>query len=331
MIDKINLMVTNSNNFDNVKGLLESNIFKKCNALSVTLKNEIADASKIDYCKDLIKGNTSVFSNFRGNNLLTTATNLSLEAFPEETLKELIEINDKLKNEFWGSQYLILSAWVIYNAKDKFPVDESIRNMKIAYDIMKKNHFFLTGSDDYTSAAMISTTSYNIEKTLEEIEECYDILKSNGFWAGNNLQSLSHILSLGNGTPIEKCNKVIALNKILKENKVAIKYYSLPLLGVATFVTDDYESFCNHYIGTIKELKSQKGFGSFSLTAEVRNMIAAALVCSKYVDELSMLEIDNSKIIETTNNTALTIVIAMQAAATAAAASAAAAASSSSS
>ena len=330
MIYKINLMVKNANDFDNIKGLFESNIFRKCNALSVTLRDEVADVSKINYCRDLIKNNTSIFSNFRGNNLLTTATNLSLEALPEEALREVMKIYDKLKSEFSGSQYLILTAWVIYNAKERVTYDDAIRRMRKAYDIMKKNHFFLTGSDDYVAAAMIATTSNNVEETLEEIEECYNILKANGFWGNNNLQALSHILSLGNGSAKEKCEKVILLNKTLREKKIYIKNYALPLLGDITFVTNDFEDFSNKYMMTIKELKSHSGFGTFSLNCEVRNMIAASLVCSKYLDELKVMDINNDKILETTNNTALTIVIAMQAATAAACASAAAAASASS-
>ena len=117
---------------------------------------------------------------------------------------------------------------------------------------------------------------------------------------------------------------------MLREKKIAIRSYALPLLGVITFVTNDFEDFSNKYMMTIKELKSHSGFGAFSLTSEVRSMIAASLVCSKYLDELTAMDIDNNKIIEATNNTALTIVIAMQAATAAACASAAAAASASS-
>ena len=329
MIYKINLMVKNANNFDNIKGLFESNIFKKCNALSVTLRDEVADVSKINYCRDLIKNNTSIFSNFKGNNFLTNATNLSLEDSPEEALREVMIIYDKLKNEFIGRQYLTLAAWVIYNAKERVTYDDAIRRMRKAYDIMKKNHFFLTGSDDYVAAAMIATTSNNVEETLEEIEKCYNILKANGFWGNNNLQALSHILSLGNGSAEEKCEKVILLNNVLKGKRINIRNYALPLLAVITLVTNDFEGFSNKYMMALNELKSHSGFGTFSLNSEIRSMIVAALVCSKYLDQLKIEDIDNMNIIETTNNTALTIVTAMQAATAAACASAAAASASS--
>ena len=268
MRDKINLMITNSKNFNNVKGLFEKNAIRKCNALAVTLKKEVADVSKINYCKEVIKYNTSIFSKFRGSNLLIIATNLSLETFPEEAFREVRKIHDKLKGEFSLSNHLSLASWVIYSAKERYTYDESIKRMREAYDIMEKKHLFVFGSDDYVSIAIIATTSNNIKETVEEIEECYNILKANGFRGNNNLQALSHILSLGNGSAKEKCEKVIVLNKMLRKKKIYIRSYALPLLGVITFVTNDFEDFSNKYIMTIKELKSHNGFGIFSLISE---------------------------------------------------------------
>ncbi|SDP08620.1 Protein of unknown function [Clostridium gasigenes] len=78
---------------------------------------------------------------------------------------------------------------------------------------MKTNHYFLTSSDDVMASAMIATNSNNLEKTFEEIEKCYKILNNNGYFKGNNLQALSNILCFGEGTPKEKCNKVILFDK----------------------------------------------------------------------------------------------------------------------
>lgn len=69
-----------------------------------------------------------------------------------------------------------------------------------------KKHCFLTSSDDISSAAMIATSSLNLENTFKEIEQCYRLIKNKGFWSGNNLQSLSQILSLNNISPEENGN-----------------------------------------------------------------------------------------------------------------------------
>ena len=63
--NKISLFLDNVNTF----------IFIKCAALTLTMKNKKADADKINHCRDILKNNTSLFSNFRGNNMLTSSAN----------------------------------------------------------------------------------------------------------------------------------------------------------------------------------------------------------------------------------------------------------------
>lgn len=134
---------------------------------------------------------------------------------------------------------------------------------------------------------------------------------------------------LGAGSAEEKSSKVITLNNLLKETKFPLKGYSLPLLAIPTFITNDYSSFISQYIDTANFLKSQKGFGLFSMRSDLRNMISAALVSSEYLDLLAN-PYDNT-VIEAANNTALTITLAIQMATTAAIAGATAAAAASAS
>lgn len=329
--NKIKLMIKNSQGMNDVGGIFEVNVFKKCNALNLTLKNVEIDINKLKDCKDLIKNSSSIFSNFRGNNLLTTATNLSLESNPSESFNEIITIYNKLKQLFFNNQFLVLAAQVIYNARNKVNVNETIENTRIAYDMMKKNHWFLTNSEDISLCAMIATTSTNLEETFMEVEQCYNILKQETFWASNNVQALSHILSFSKDPVKVRCEKVLNLNKALKNYGIPLKHYALPILGVAAIVTDDYDTLAKDILETDQYLKRQSGFGSFSLGYTVRSMISAAITCSQYIDNNTDLDIKYT-LTEATNNTALNIVIIMQiAAATASAGAAAAAAASSSS
>lgn len=327
MIDnKLDLLIKNSNNLENVKSTFGMGIFKRCNALNLTLRNIDVDVEKINNCIDLIKNNSSFFSNFRGNNLLTTAINLSMQDNLEESFKDITIIYNKLKNHFFNNQFLVLASQIIYNYKNTIDVDLLVENTRKAYDIMKKNHLFLTGQDDICAAALIATTSYNLEQTFIDMEECYNILKNNGFYAGNNLQALSHILSLFEGFSQEKCNKVILLDKTLRKHSISLKGYSLPILGVAALTTNDYEEFAQNLISTDKFLKKQSGFGTFTLGSTVRHMIIASLLSLESIENSDSLI--KEKLIETTNNISLNIVIIMQIAAASAAAAAAASAAS---
>ena len=333
MNEKINLFLENDNALKNIKGSWNMyEVQKKCSALEVTIKNNKIDSERINLALQIIKENTSVFSNFRGTNRLTTAITISLEEDMESSLKEIISIYDKLKEEFSSSEYLIIASQIIFNSRYRVDIDLAVRNTKVAYDYMKKSHRFLTGREDVSSAAIIATTSFDIEKTFIDIEECYNLLKSNGISSSNNIQALSHILSLINLPSKDKCKKVMEMYSALKENKVPLKEFYLPLLGVVSFLTNNKEGFAKNVADLSKELKTYKGFGNFTLGSQLRNMLSTVLVSMDYLDDLDSDLKD--RLIDSTNNIALTVIIAIQtaiiAASSAAAASAAASSSSSS-
>lgn len=323
---KIQLLLNNSRELDGVGGFFTSNVFRKCNALTITLRNEKADAIKINQAIKIVKENSSVLSNFRGNNLLTIATTLSFQEDMNGSFKEIFSIYEKLKDKFFTNEYLVLAAIVIFNSRDRVSIDGAINNTRVVYDYMKSNHFFLTGSEDICAAAMIAVTSDNMERTLKETEDYYTALKYNGFFAGNNLQSLSHMLPLFSGNIEDNITKVINMDKALRINRVPLKSYALPLLAVAAIIAKDVNVVAKEVKETSDLLKEEKGFG-FSLGSVIRNMIAVGIVASSYIDELG--EEERQSLINAANNVALTVQIAIEVAASAAAAGAAASASAS--
>lgn len=331
MNEKINLFLENNKALEDVKGSWGMYGFQiKSSALTCTMKNQRVDTDRINLALDIIKKNTSMFSNFRGINKLTTAITISFEDDMEYSLKEIISIYDKLKDEFFTNEYLVMAAQVIFNARYRVNVDDSVRNTRVAYDYMKKHHRFLTGQEDIANAAIIATTSANLEETFNEIEESYQYLKDNRISYSNNIQSLSHILSLINLPSIQKCDEVLVMNSIMKEKNVPLKDYFIPMLGIITFLAENKEDFAMNIADVSMNLKKEKGFGNFALGSNFRNMISATLVSIDYLDTLDNNIKEN--IIINTNNIALTVAIAMQTAvliSSAAAASAAAASSSS--
>ncbi len=325
----INLLINNSKELDNAGGMLTKNTFRKCSALSLTLKGVKADSNRINEAIKIVKSKTSIISNFRGNNLFNTATVISIEEDMNSAFEEINNIYLKLKKVFSSSEYLVLASIVIFNARYRIGIDEAVKNTREIYDNMKKNHRFLTGKEDISAAAMIATTSSNIKETLNQIEEYYEALKNVGLGSKNNLQSISHILPLFKGSVEENVNKVINLEKALKENKVPLKGYSMPLLGVASIVADDANMFAKEVKEVSEIIKKEKGFGSLTLGSTIRNMIAVGIVASSYAEKLG--DEEKANLISATNNIALTIQIAIEIAATSAACAAAAASAASSS
>ena len=65
MLDsKLDLLIRNSTVLENAKSSFGMGTFKRCNALNLTLRNIEADIDKINECISIIKGNSSIFSNF---------------------------------------------------------------------------------------------------------------------------------------------------------------------------------------------------------------------------------------------------------------------------
>ncbi|WP_302671935.1 DUF4003 family protein [uncultured Clostridium sp.] len=330
MNEKITLFLENNRALEDVKGSWGMYGFQiKSSALTCTMKNQRVEVDKINLALDTIKKNTSMFSNFRGINKLTTAITISFEDDMEGSLKEIISIYENLKDNFFPNEYLVMAAQVIFNARYRVNVDDAVKNTRVAYDYMKKHHRFLTGQEDIANAAIIATTSSNLEETFKEIEESYQYLKDNGISYSNNIQSLSHILSLINLPSRQKCDEVLEMNSILKENKVPVKDYLIPMLGIITFLTDNKKKFAENISDISIILKKEKGFGNFALGANFRNMISATLVSLDYLENIDSNVKEN--IISNTNNIALTVAIAMQTAVIVSSAAAASAASASSS
>lgn len=326
---KFQLLIDNSRELDKVGGLFSTtSSFRKCNALSLMIKEEKINSDRVNEAIEVIRKNTSMFSNFRGNNLLTVAVTISQEDDMDCAIKEIIYIYEGLKAKFRLTQYLVLAAIILYNARHRVDVVTAINNTRLVYESMKKNHGFLTSSEDVSAAAMIAINSENINETMEEIEDCYELLRKSKFMASNDLQALSHMMVLFSGTVEEKVNRVVEVRAALKNNKIPLRGYSLPLLAVAAACMDNADSFAKNVYEVSEELRGEKGFGAFSLESDIRNMLALAVVASSYVDKLDEKQGEN--LVNTANNIALTIQIAMEMAVVMAATSAAVVASSSS-
>ena len=289
--ERVDLLINNGEILDDIEGTSERNIDRKYSALNLTLRNEIANIDRIEKAIKLIKENTSAFSEYRRRNLLNLAVNISLEEDMDKALSEIENIYINLKGEFSQSRYLMLAAEEIFFSRNFINVEEVIMNTKSAYKYMKKNHRFETKREDLCSAAMIAMTSENLEETFDEINECYDVLTDCGFSKNNDLELLSNVLSIINMPVDRKCAQVRGLATNLKENKVEFKKSYLPILGIAAFVTDDYNKLSKNVLDVSETLKENEGFRSVTVDEKARNIMALILVVKEYLDNLN----DDSK------------------------------------
>ncbi|MBU5227640.1 DUF4003 domain-containing protein [Clostridium senegalense] len=288
-----------------------SNLIKACNALSLAIENRVIDAKSTNEAIKVINKNTSFFSVFKNDNvLLSLATTISLTHNPKLVFLEIKGVYEKLQKYFSSSEYLVMAANIIYKHGKKYGIYETVERTKISYELMRKNHKFLTSKEDYCAAAMIAMTCENLDETFNGIEKNYKYLSENGFNKSNELQTLTHMLSFANGTVEEKALKVVKLYKFLKENDFPLKGQLLPLVGIVTSIVNDNDKFLDDVKSVDDELE-KNGFGNFVFGKDNRAVVSVALTLSSYTDSMKN-KVVNGLIESIATNTITNVLIETQ-------------------
>lgn len=287
-------------------------------------RNMKADVETMRHCRTLLKQKTGVFSNFRGTPEMATLTMLSMSSDPEAKIEYMTDVYSRLKKLFWGSEYLAVAAATITEMASPAEYDAIVARTRSIYDDMKKAHPFLTSGEDSTYAALLALSGLDDAHIAEEAEQCYTLLRKE-FAGPNAVQSLSHILSLGEGSPTEKCEKTVSLYAYLREHGYKYgKQYELSTLGVLALLDVDIPTLAQDIMDADDYLKDQKGFGALGVGVKQRLMHAGMLTMADYVPAAETIS-------AAALNGIVSIVIAQQAAMCAAIAGASAAAAASAS
>ncbi len=307
--NKLNLFIKNYEKTKEIKGAWQMGMMQYSCVLSSTIKNKNINPIKVEESINIIKTNTGIFSNFRGNSLFYLANLLSSKIDRENEFKSILNIYNKLKeNKFTNDSYLPFVAIIIHENQEKMDINTSIEKTKYVYEYMKNHHPWITSSDDYCRAALIAINSKDIDNDLEYIERSYNELNSKGFYKSNNLQSLSHIMALDKNKSKEKLDKVIRIKELLEKQKCKIDGYIYPLIGVLSLIDCDENQLVNQIKNVSDKLSEVKGFGNWSLGRTNRNMISASIVASAYAEYLN----EESNIDSISSNILLEIIIAIE-------------------
>lgn len=312
------------------KNIMSNNFpwdYSAFHALSASIymeQNRAIDPNDIKWCKRVIKQNTGIFSNFKNTSFLALASMLSIYDAPEEKFIQVKEVYQLLKKEFYGSAYLPLCAMIISELSKPGEYERVIQKAATIYKNMKAEHPFITSSEDASFAAMFALSSLSVECIGTEMEQCFRLLKGN-FFSSNAVQSLSHVLTLGEESAQVKCERTMKIFNRLKEKKYKFGTgMELSTLGLLTLTGAEVEELVHQVIEVYEFLNVSKGFGSFSVGKSYKLMYAAMLVANDYKN------MNDSQIMSTAAVTSVTsLVIAEQIAIMAAVSSCAAASSAS--
>lgn len=323
---KVDLM---ADNFHELKQAFrwESHLIQHFGAMISATREAKVNIEHIRDVKAYIKAQTSWVSYFRGYNEMIISMLLSNEPAYEQVFERANRVYEDLKQSgFSRGSYLPLAAVIIALSAEPSDYGMVYDRMERIYQNMKKNHFWLTSQDDYVLAAVLGASNLEVEKTAIEMEKCYQILNGAGLYKSNELQSLSHVLSMGEESAESKCDKAIRIQKHLKSTPCKLKYHGLVSLGVLALVTDQPEAIAEEVLEVYEYLYNTQGYGFWGIDSNLRGILAAAIVSDFYADRLS-----DNLIEATVANSITSIIIAQQTAMMAAVAASSAAAASASS
>ena len=253
-----------------------------------TDKRRTADAEQLKSCRALLKENAGLFSNFRGTAMAVSVSMLSLAPDPHQRLNRALEVHSALREYFFASPYLPLVSMIITDMLEPSEYARITQRTRRIYDLMKSEHPLLTGAEDSVFAALLAASEQGDEQIIAGTEECYQLLKDK-FISGNAVQSLSHVLALGEGTARLKCDKCAELFELLKDK--GQRYgtgYELATLGALALLPDSPDSIAENITEVSEWLRSQKGYGVLSVGKKERLMHAGMLVTSDLVTSAAM-------------------------------------------
>ena len=240
------------------------------------------NAPTVEGIKDMrehIRKETSVFSGFRGLNELMMAILLHRDADGGRLFERTRHVYSLLKEAgLHGSLYMPMAGLFLAKNADDASMPALVVRMGEFYKGMKERHFWLTGEDDFIYAALLATSNLSVHDSLEEMESLYHDLSGSGFSKGNGLQSLTHVLVLGEESCGIKRDRTIRLYQYLIERRYRLSDYQLAFLGVMVLQSERPEELADQAIELENRLKGIRGFGNFSVDRKTRFMLAASLL-----------------------------------------------------
>lgn len=264
-------------------------IYPICAAI-VTECDQIADPMRIKYCKDLLKEQTGVFSEFRGIVRAVVITMLSVDSNPQIRMEHAQQVYDHLKDSFGSSNYLCVAAMVISELVDVGYYKPMAEHTRRIYELLKSKHPFLTGAEDSVFSALLSVSKKTDERIVEETEQCYRILQEY-FHNVNAVQSLAHVLALCEGDVEEKCRNTFHLYEALRGKGIFYGTdFELPTLGILAMLPVDRSQTVELLLQVDHWLSSRKGYGLFGLGKRHRLMHAAMIVSDYIMDQYAITQ-----------------------------------------
>ncbi|MFD2044363.1 DUF4003 family protein [Ornithinibacillus salinisoli] len=281
-----------------------------------TMNDTKLDSEKLLQLADTIKRRASLFSSMRSYPRFTTAAMLDVNFDnSEEKVELLYDYYEQFKRaKFSSGTFTYIAATILLtNHTEHLAVPTTIQTAKNIYDGMKKEHAFLTSSGDYPLATLLAFRER--EDIIQHMESYYEQLAKNGFRKGNDLQFLSHILSLSEDGNIQTIvNRTMEVADMLLDHGIKTKTTYYPAIGILALLPP--EEFDVHQIIDMYEQLNQ--VKDFKWQKDMNVLMAVSLFVNEKIDHAGLAETSIYTVLETVIQAQQAVMIATIAGATAA-------------
>lgn len=256
-------------------------------ALVLTQHNKEVNKETMKNAIEVINANTGLFSNYRGLYRLMLAGLMITESDSVEgPFSRILQSEQYLKDAgFKQGTHMPIASYALYKtAAGEDPKSIAHRAREI-YSNLKSNHPWLTSSDDYAMSILLVKSNGD----LSRIEAAYSGLNRAGFYKGNELQHLSHILALSDkpiDTVIDECVKLKAL---LKENKLNLSMTFYAALGIITLIHIEDPQISKDWIELSHYLNHQKKYKWLGKGMNV--LLASSLISDQWIKDTTASEV----------------------------------------
>ncbi|MUK90832.1 DUF4003 family protein [Ornithinibacillus sp. L9] len=284
-----------------------------------TMNNKMLNIEKMLKISDSIKGRAGLFSSMKSYPRFTTAAMLDVNfEDPENQVEQLFDYYERFREaKFSSGTFTYMAATILLTNQDQVKsVEQTINKVKSIYDGMKKEHGFLTSSGDYPLATLLAFEDK--EDIIDHIEMYYERLAKNGFRKGNDLQILSHILSLSDDINVEQLvSRAVSVYDSLKTVRIKPKAMYYPAIGILTLLPPeelDIQVIVNMY----EKLNQEK---QFKWQKDMNVLLAVSFYVNEKLENNGLAETSIYSVLESIIQAQQAVMIAAVTGATAAASS----------
>ncbi|MCL2188025.1 MAG: DUF4003 domain-containing protein [Defluviitaleaceae bacterium] len=261
-------------------------MIKRLAALIFTMEGRDMNAPAVVKTHKLLKDETGIFSTFRGNLSVLIAAMASTADNPRARIMDTLHVYDLLKAEkFRFSDYLVAAAYEIASQAKEADYATIVHNTREIFLAMRANNRFLIDADDYIYAAMLALAGFDSATASDRVKHMYADLRADfPFTVSRScLLHLAQIMVLSDRT--NHCvPNLVHMNRVLRSHKVKLdRAMVLPSLGILSMLPVDPDSLANEIISVVNFLRTQKGFGAFSVMQAEANMMATALISTTHL------------------------------------------------